>query len=371
MIGVTERGRVAAHQPVEASMTHGIALRCRSLAKAFGDEPVVRGVSFTVAPGDILVLVGPSGCGKTTTLRLIAGFERLDGGSIEIDGRIAADDQRHLPPERRRVGMVFQDYAVFPHLSVGRNVGFALGKTREAEERVAELLAFVGLPGQAHKMPHELSGGEQQRVSLARALSTEPVVLLLDEPFSNLDATLRADVRAEVRSLLKRGGTTAVFVTHDQEEALLLGDHVGVMRDGLLEQTDTPENIFHRPQTRFVAEFLGQTAFIPGQVADGEIVTPLGALPRPAGLVSGAMVEIAVRPDDVAFRPDEHGVGRVLTRRFTGMAYHYHLSLPDGVVVHSRQPHEMRVEEGATVSVHFHGQTVPPIFFEGRAVGTS
>jgi len=338
------------------------------LIKRFGDRAVVAGVSFAVAPGDILVLVGPSGCGKTTTLRLIAGFERLDGGSIEVGGQLAADETRHLPPERRRVGMVFQDYAVFPHMSVGQNVGFALGKGRAAETRVAELLAFVGLPGQERKMPHELSGGEQQRVSLARALSTGPAVLLLDEPFSNLDAALRAEMRAEVRSLLKRSGTTAVFVTHDQDEALLLGDHVGVMRDGFLEQIDTPEGIFHRPQTRFVAEFLGQTEFLAGEVTVSAIETPLGKLPRPAELPLGAAVEIAVRPDDVTFQPDASGEATVLSRRFTGMTYIYSLGLPGGGSIHSLQPHEVRVDEGTSVSAGFSPAATPPVFYKGRAV---
>jgi iron(III) transport system ATP-binding protein len=265
--------------------------------------------------------------------------------------------------------MVFQDYAVFPHLSVGQNVGFALGSSREAKDRVAELLAFVGLPGQERKMPHELSGGEQQRVSLARALSTEPAVLLLDEPFSNLDAALRADVRAEVRALLKSSGTTAVFVTHDQEEALFLGDKVGVMREGQLEQVDTPEGIFHRPQTRFVAEFLGQSEFVKGEVTDSGIVTSLGALPRPNGTPLGAPVEVVVRPDDVTFTPDEKGDARILSRRFTGMAYIYRIGLPDGAIVQSRQSHEIRVAEGTAVRVHFSSETSLPVFHNGRLVG--
>lgn len=345
-----------------------IHLRCRSLAKQFGESPIVRGVTFAVTTGEILVLVGPSGCGKTTTLRLIAGFERLDSGAIEIDGQIVADDERHLPPERRRVGMVFQDYAVFPHLSVGQNVGFALGKGQPAQDQVAQLLEFVGLPGQERKMPHELSGGEQQRVSLARALSTKPAVLLLDEPFSNLDAALRAGMRAEVRSLLKRSGTTAVFVTHDQEEALLLGDQVGVMRDGQLDQIDTPEGIFHRPQTRFVAEFLGQTQFLSGLVNATGIDTPLGHLPRFTPLEQGTSVEIALRPDDVTFAPDESGGAQIHSRRFTGMAYIYHIGLPGGMTVHSLQPHTVRVSEGTAVRAEFATGATPPVFHRGQAV---
>ena len=345
-----------------------VALRCRALVKHFAQQPVVRGVSLVVPAGDILVLVGPSGCGKTTTLRLIAGFERLDGGTIEIDGRIVAEDDHHLPPERRRVGMVFQDYALFPHLTVGQNVGFALGKNQSDRDRISQLLTFVGLPGQDQKMPYELSGGEQQRVSLARALSTRPAVLLLDEPFSNLDAALRAGMRSEVRALLKSSGTTAVFVTHDQEEALLLGDHVGVIRDGQLEQIGTPEDIFHRPQTRFVAEFLGQTRFIAGYVVGDGISSALGHLSSRTTLPVGSVVEIAVRPDDVTFVADEEGNGRVLSRRFTGISYLYQIGLPNEITVQSLQPHEMRMEEGMTVRVYFTADASPPVFYHGHSV---
>jgi iron(III) transport system ATP-binding protein len=369
MAGLTNRERIAVARPEEPSLDRGrTLLRCRELTKYFGGSPIVRGLTFSIAEGEILALVGPSGCGKTTTLRLIAGFERQDDGAIEIDGRVVAERDYHLPPERRQVGMVFQDYAVFPHLTVGQNVGFALGKSQAARERVANLLNFVGLPGQAQKMPHELSGGEQQRVSLARALSTEPAVLLLDEPFSNLDAALRASVRAEVRTLLKRSGTTAVFVTHDQEEALLLGDRVGVLRDGQLEQIDTPEDIFHRPRTRFVAEFLGQTEFVPGETTAGGVLSSLGFLVRPTRLPPGTPVEVAVRPEDVTFIPEEGGTGRVLARYFRGMAYIYNIGLNDGVSVHSRQPHSMRVDEGTRIAVRLNDDSEPSIFHNGQSV---
>ncbi len=364
----------AVARPQSEAGRRPIALRARGLGKRFGERAVVDDVSFTVPAGDILVLVGPSGCGKTTLLRLIAGFERLDRGAVEIDGQTVADSARHTPPESRRVGMVFQDYAVFPHLSVGGNVGFALGKGAPARARVAELLAFVGLGGRETAMPHELSGGEQQRVSLARALSTRPAVLLLDEPFSNLDAALRGEVRDEMRALLKAGGVTAVFVTHDQDEALFLGDRIGVMRAGKLEQVDTPETIFHRPQTRFVAEFLGQTAFVRGQTTPGGILTPLGRVERhlalPEGLApEGVAMEIAVRPDDVTFVADEAGLSRVVRRHFTGLGVVYRLALPDGQIVHSWQPHEVHVAEGAAIIAHFRGDPAAlPLFYQGQAV---
>lgn len=358
----------AAHPPAETHRRR-VALRCRGLRKQFGPVTVVDDVSFTLPAGEILALVGPSGCGKTTLLRLIAGFERLDAGAVEIDGQTVADEARHMPPERRRVGMVFQDYAVFPHLSVGRNVGFALGKGEAARVRVAELLAFVGLMGREDAMPHELSGGEQQRVSLARALSTEPVVLLLDEPFSNLDAALRGEVRGEVRALLKAGGVTAVFVTHDQDEALFLGDRIGVMRAGQLEQIDTPEVVFHRPQTRFVAEFLGQTAFVRGRTTADGITTPLATIDRRLPLAIGTEVEIAVRPDDVTFQADPGGHSYVTARHFTSMATLYRLTLPDGQIVQSWQPHEVRLAEGTAVTALFRGDAAAlPCFHGGRAV---
>lgn len=345
-----------------------VALRCRSLVKSFGDQFTVDDVSFSVAAGDILVLLGPSGCGKTTTLRLIAGFEHLDGGSIEVAGTVVADSSTHMPPERRGVGMVFQDYAVFPHLSVGRNVGFALGKGEEARQRILELLSFVGLQGQENKMPHELSGGEQQRVALARALSLEPAILLLDEPFSNLDASLRADVRAEVRSLLKENGITAVFVTHDQEEALFLGDLIAVMHEGRFEQVDTPENIYHRPRTRFVAEFIGQTDIIEGMIVKGGVETPFGFLPRAVTLPEGTGVELALRPEHVSLMPAAQGAGRIVSRQFAGMSYLYQVALPDGHTLRSRLPFSMRYEIGDAVDIKPLFDDSLPCFHLGKAI---
>lgn len=345
----------------------GVALSCRQIAKSFGSQPTVDGLTITVRAGEVLVLVGPSGCGKTTTLRLIAGFERLDRGSIVIGGQLVADEVTHLPPEKRRAGMVFQDYAVFPHLSVGRNVGFALGKGADTRRRVAELLAFVGLAGQENRMPHELSGGEQQRVSLARALSIEPAVLLLDEPFSNLDAALRAAMRAEVRTLLKQSGITAVFVTHDQEEALFLGDTIAVMRGGRLEQVDTPEAIYHQPRTRFVAEFIGQTDFLPAKAVTGGLETPLGFLPRTHMLPFGSQVDIALRPEVVMIQPADSGDGRILSRQFSGMSYIYQVVLPNGSVLRSRQPYPSPLVEGAAVQVEIDSDYEHPCFYNGTA----
>lgn len=341
---------------------------CQNLSKSFGPLAVVQDVSLRVAQGHILALLGPSGCGKTTLLRLIAGFEQLENGRISIAGTVVADGRFHLPTEKRRVGMVFQDYAIFPHLTVGQNVAFGVGKSKEAQARTAEMLALVGLRGLENKMPHQLSGGQQQRVALARALAPQPAVLLLDEPFSNLDAALRMDVRHEVRDLLKQSQATAVFVTHDQEEALFMGDEVAVMKAGRLEQVGTPETIFHQPRTRFVAEFLGNTDFIPGQVAAGHVKTLLGEFPCNQTVPDGASVEVAVRADDVLITPHEAGNGRITSRQFIGIAYLYRIQLIDGTLVHSWQPHTTKWEEGTAVSASLSDAHPLPYFHNGEAV---
>lgn len=243
-------------------------LEVENLHKRFGPVVAVNGVSFAVEGGEILVLLGPSGCGKTTILRCISGLERPDEGEIRLDGHSLV----HLPPEKRDVGLVFQNYALFPHLTVEGNVAYGLrhGRHRtsrkERKKKVAELLALVGLSGYAQRKPHELSEGQKQRVALARALAVEPKVLLLDEPLSALDAALRRELRRELRRILKDRGTTAVYVTHDQEEALVLGDRVGIMREGGLEQVDRPEELYLRPKTPFVAEFLGQANLWPARL---------------------------------------------------------------------------------------------------------
>lgn len=343
-------------------------LVCHNLTKTYSDLLVVNTLSLEAGEGKIITLLGPSGCGKTTTLRLIAGFEAADSGTIEIAGQLVTDGPRSVPPERRGVGMVFQDYAVFPHLSVRDNVGFALGKGAEARGRVDELLDFVGLPGFGSKMPSQLSGGEQQRVSLARALSKDPDLLLLDEPFSNLDAALRHGVRLEVRDLLKERGITAVFVTHDQEEALLLGDEVAVMRRGRIEQIGPPEQVYHQPTTRFVAEFMGQSDFLPGVVQAGQVTTPIGPLERQVAAPDQAQVDILVRPDDITIQASNTGSGRVLHRDFMGMSYVYHVRLPDGTQVRSRSRHTERLELGTQVAVRFAGDHVLPCFYGDAAI---
>ena len=334
----------------------------------FADSPVVQGLNFIVAPGEILALLGPSGCGKTTTLRLIAGFEQLDAGCIVVAGRTVADERVYIPPEKRNVGVVFQDYAIFPHLSVAQNVAFGLQGNRNKDQRVLEMLSLVGLDGQGEQMPHHLSGGQQQRVALARALAPQPDVLLLDEPFSNLDAALRQTVRQEVRDLLKQCGTTAIFVTHDQEEALAVGDKVAVMNVGQIEQIGTPEEIFHRPQSRFVAEFMGQTDFLPGIATDHGLETPLGLLPQRLTLSNGTPVEVAIRSDDVQIEADEGGNGTILSRQFVGIANIYRVGLADDTIVHSWAAHTTNLPAGTTVRVELEGDHSLACFYDGKLV---
>jgi iron(III) transport system ATP-binding protein len=346
-----------------------ITVFCQELNKSFDGLPVVKDLSLAVPAGNILALLGPSGCGKTTTLRLIAGFEKLDSGLINIADRVVANGRMHMPPEQRKAGMVFQDYAIFPHLTVARNVSFGLGRDRRAGERTQEMLALVGLDGVGDKMPHELSGGQQQRIALARALAPEPAVLLLDEPFSNLDTALRSQVRGEVRDLLKEGQVTAIFVTHDQEEALFIGDQIGVMNEGTVEQIGAPDEIFHRPATRFVADFIGQADFISGSTTEQGVETALGLLKQPTGLAPGTIVEVAVRPDDVDMIPaGDEGNGRVVDHRFVGIANIYTIAVAGGVV-RSWQPHTVRFAAGATVNAVLRPEHPLVCFYQGTAIG--
>lgn len=328
-------------------------LTVQHLSKQYGQSslPAVEGVSFELENGEILALVGPSGCGKTTTLRLIAGLEHPDAGSICLNGQEVASATGFVPPERRGVGMVFQDHALFPHLNVFDNVAFGLRRRtpREIQQMAGEMLKMVGLSGLAKRYPHALSGGERQRVALARALAPHPVLVLMDEPFSSLDTELRLEMREQVRTLLKTMQASVVFVTHDQEEAMYMGDRLAVFQSGRLEQIGTPEQIFQASASRFVAEFMGNSNFIPGEVTPGGIRTEVGLLQQIVNLPAAAQVEVAVRADDVDFEPHPMGNGVIVDRNFRGMHNIYRLRLDSGRVLHAFKEHTMILPVGVRV----------------------
>jgi iron(III) transport system ATP-binding protein len=319
------------------------------VSHAYGRHQVVRDLSLSLAEGEIGCLLGASGCGKTTVLRLIAGFELPTAGSIrlhdEVVGTSAQGGHRkhQVPPEKRQIGMVFQDYALFPHLTVVGNIRFGLRDhaPAQAAARVAELLSLVGLSGQGGKYPHELSGGQQQRVALARALAPRPNLLLLDEPFSNLDVELRERLSLEVRDILKQTGTAAMLVTHDQHEAFAVADVVGIMHAGRIEQWDTPYNLYHRPATRHVADFVGQGVFLPGRVLGAATVAiELGTLSCRLAMAAAGdeTVDILLRPDDIVHDDQAETRAEVVAKAFRGAEFLYTLKLASGVHVLSLVP---------------------------------
>ncbi len=322
------------------------------------DTPSVRGVTLGLRAGDIGVLIGPSGCGKTTLLRAVAGLEPVSGGQILVGKRVVSEPGHTEPAERRRIGMVFQDYALFPHLDVGRNVGFGLQHLprREREQRVSEVLDLVGLTGAQNRFPHELSGGQQQRVALARALAPRPDLLLLDEPFSNLDVELRERLAHEVRNILKAANATALLVTHDQLEAFAIGDVIGVMHEGQLHQWDDAYSLYHRPATRFVADFIGHGVFTPATLREvnGQIVvdTPIGTLtdvaecPLPCAFCEG-QCDVLLRADDIVH--DDHAPvkAEIVRKSFRGSEFLYTLRLASGhtVMAHVPSHHDHKLGE--------------------------
>lgn len=340
------------------------ALRLAGVSKNFGAVKAVEKLDLSLEKGAILSLLGPSGCGKTTVLRLIAGFESPDEGAIEIDGLAVFAPGVNLPPEKRRAGMVFQDYALFPHLDVYKNTAFGLsGKDERKKARVGEVLSLVGLTGLEHRMPHQLSGGQQQRLALARAIAPGPGVMLLDEPFSNLDTQLRIQIRGEIRDILKRSGASAVFVTHDRDEAFFMGDRVSVMSGGRLEQTGTPYELFHRPDTRFVAGFLGTADFIPCSLRNNLAETEIGALQAPNHREAGEGFHVLTRPDDVTLSESSSGGnGAVAALSFMGTNYLYSVRLDSGNVVHAFGPHDKVLARGVRVKAAFDPHYRPVIF---------
>ncbi len=309
----------------------------------YAGVPVVRQVSFTLQAGRIGCLLGPSGCGKTTLLRAIAGFETLQGGEIRMRGQVVSHAGWSLPPEKRRVGMVFQEFALFPHLKVGDNIGFGLHhlSERERRARVRELLELVGLPDYANAYPHQLSGGQQQRIALARAMAPRPELLLLDEPFSSMDAELREQLAREVRGILKEEEVTALLVTHDQYEAFAMADEIGVLNAGQLMQWDSGYNLYHRPGNRFVADFIGQGVLLPGEVLrEGQVQTELGVISGelPPDCKIGCKLELLLRPDDIQ-HDDQSGLhAKVVAKAFRGAEFLYTLELASGTRVFCLAP---------------------------------
>ena len=313
-------------------------LELRHVSVAYGDRPVVAEVSFVLEQGAIGCLLGPSGCGKTTLLRAIAGFEPVSAGEVWLQGRRVSAPGQTLAPEQRRVGMVFQDFALFPHLTVEGNIGFGLRGVSRASRRarVAELLDLVGMADAARRYPHQLSGGMQQRVALARAMAPRPEILLLDEPFSSMDSDLREGLAREIRELLKGDGITAVLVTHDQLEAFAMADQIAVIAQGRVHQWDTGFGLYHEPADRFVADFVGQGVLLPGRVVDERRVKiELGRVAgdKPHGLAMGQAVEVLIRPDDMLFDESSARRATVTGRAFRGAEYLYTLRLSSGTEV--------------------------------------
>ena len=334
----------------------GPVVHCIGVTKRYGDVLAADDVGFELAPGEILSILGPSGCGKTTILRLIAGFEVPDAGEISIQGRLVSGPSVQVPPDQRSVGMVFQEYALFPHRTVAQNVAFGLqGLSKpERQRRLAEVVELVRLSGLESRYPHELSGGQQQRAALARTLAPRPIAVLLDEPFSNLDAGMRHEMRQEVESILRENRIATVFVTHDREEAFAMADRVGVMREGHLDQLDSPDTIYHSPATPSVAQLTGTSDFLYGEVHRGVAATEVGGLPFTStngSLPEGARVNLLVHPDDFRVAPDSEGNCVIRSREFRGDETMLVVTLPSGAILRCRQRSYSTLAAGTRVTL--------------------
>ena len=333
------------------------AVAVQGLSKHFAGStsPAVHDLTFTLSAGELLVLLGPSGCGKTTSLRLIAGFEVPDTGHIAVGGQIVWDaaSGQDVPPEHRRIGMVFQDYALFPHLTAADNIAFGLNRWPRSQRsgRVQEMTELTGLTHLAQRYPHQLSGGQQQRVALARALAPAPAVILLDEPFSNLDRELRRELREELRQLLAATGAAALFVTHDREEAMALADRIAVVVDGRLVQVDSPTNLYLWPATPAVATLLGPADFLSGLVQPDGVLAEGVLLALTPPLPPGTAVEVMARPHSWTLSPDPDGSAEVADRRFAGSHYQYRVTLPSSRTISVSQPPDVGIEPNTRVQL--------------------
>ncbi|MCC5854360.1 MAG: ABC transporter ATP-binding protein [Idiomarina sp.] len=331
-------------------------LKLDQIDVGFGNQVIVDDVSFSLDAGDIGCLLGPSGCGKTTLLRAIAGFEPVLRGSIELGQRLVSSPAQLVPPEKRGIGMVFQDFALFPHLTVAENISFGIRQQTSSEQRkrVNQLLEHVGLEGYGPRYPHQLSGGQQQRIALARALAPRPRLLLLDEPFSSLDAELRESLATEVRALLKKEEITALLVTHDQQEAFAMADKAGVMYHGRMLQWDTPYGLYHRPAHHLVADFIGHGVLLRGAVThDQRVQTPLGLLhgDHVPNNSEGEAVDVLVRPDDIVIDDDSERRAKIVAKGFRGAHYLYTVALEDGSQLLCMAPSHHQYELGHEVGL--------------------
>ncbi len=339
----------------DLTVTHSPVLELREVACAYEPaRPAVEEITFTVQQGEILCLLGPSGCGKTTILRAIAGFERVVAGSIALSGQLVSSSDTLVPTEQRHIGMVFQEYALFPHLRVEKNIAFGLHHLSRSQQKavVDDLLTLTGLRGLEQRYPHELSGGQQQRVALARALAPRPVLLLLDEPFSNLDPDMASRMRQDLHTLLRQTKTTAILVTHDHDEAFAMADRIAVLHRGRLEQFDTPEAIYHLPTTPFVADFVGQADFISGLVTGDQVTTEIGQFPNTRNFSTGTRVHVMIRPDDIHITPAKGANARILGRQFKGSENLYTIQLQSGQLIHSSESSLSIYEVGTAIALH-------------------
>lgn len=331
-------------------------LEVSQISVRYGGKEIVQKISFSLMKGSISCLLGPSGCGKTTVLRAIAGFEPLSGGHISVDGRQISDGNHHLPPEQRQIGMVFQDFALFPNLTVSGNIGFGLKgwHREERQRRTSQLLDMVGMSSLARAYPHQLSGGQQQRVALARAMAPRPSMLLLDEPFSSLDVELREQLAQEVRNILRQENITTILVTHDQQEAFAMADEVCVMDKGCIQQQDSAYNLYHKPANRFVAGFIGEGVLIPGVVESPDGVnTELGIMQGmvPKGCKPGCKVDVLIRPDDIVHDDNATDRAKVVDRAFRGSEFLYTLRLPSGLELLSLVPSHHNHDIGEFIGI--------------------